>query len=64
MTLHPPSFAAQKEEQAKWETGFKAGVLEVVNLLEEQAKKTPADLEGPTPEWTREFSTKVSNRYL
>lgn len=58
----PPYFAAQMEDQKKWDEGFKAGIAEVLNALQEGS--TGSDLEGPTKDWVHEFSQKISNKYL
>jgi hypothetical protein len=50
------------EEQKKWDAGFKAGIQEVITALEE--KSSAKDLESPTKEWVKDFSDKVSNKYL
>jgi hypothetical protein len=50
------------EEQKKWDSGFKAGVAEVVAALEESV--SAEDLEGPTKDWVKDFSAKVSKKYL
>jgi hypothetical protein len=50
------------EEQKKWDAGFKAGVAEVVAALSESVSSD--DLEGPTKDWVKDFSTKVSKKYL
>jgi hypothetical protein len=50
------------EEQKKWDAGFKAGVAEVVAILEESVSSE--DLESPTKDWVKDFSDKVSKKYL
>jgi hypothetical protein len=50
------------EEQKKWDAGFKAGVAEVVAALGDSVSSE--DLEGPTKEWVKDFSAKVSKKYL
>jgi hypothetical protein len=50
------------EEQKKWDAGFKAGVAEVVHALSENASSD--DLESPTKDWVKDFSDKVSKKYL
>jgi hypothetical protein len=50
------------EEQKKWDAGFKAGVAEVIHALEEGASSE--DLESPTKDWVKDFSNKVSKKYL
>lgn len=62
MTPTPPYFQSQMEEQKKWDSGFKAGVAEVVAALEESV--SAKDLEGPTKDWVKDFSAKVSKKYL
>jgi hypothetical protein len=62
MTPTPPYFQSQMEEQKKWDAGFKAGVAEVIHALEEGASSE--DLESPTKDWVKDFSTKVSKKYL
>jgi hypothetical protein len=62
MTPTPPYFQSQMEEQKKWDSGFKAGVAEVVAALEESV--SAEDLEGPTKDWVKDFSAKVSKKYL
>jgi hypothetical protein len=62
MTPTPPYFKSQMEEQKKWDAGFKAGIQEVVTALEESS--SAEDLESPTKEWLKDFSNKVSNKYL
>ena len=62
MTPTPPYFLAQMEEQKKWDDGFKAGVAEVVYALSENASSE--DLESPTKDWVKDFSEKMSSKYL
>jgi hypothetical protein len=62
MTPTPPYFQSQMEEQKKWDAGFKAGVAEVVHALVENTISD--DLEGPTKDWVKDFSDKVSKKYL
>jgi len=62
MVMHPPAFATQAEEQAKWNEGFVAGVKEVFHELE--TNLDPNDHEGPTRKWLEEASAKVLNKYL
>ena len=62
MTPTPPYFQSQMEEQKKWDAGFKAGVAEVVAALGDSVSSE--DLEGPTKEWVKDFSAKVSKKYL
>jgi hypothetical protein len=50
------------EDQKKWDEGFKAGIAEVLNALDDTA--TSSDLEGPTKDWVNEFKQKISNKYL
>ena len=63
MTKIPPYFAAQMEEQKKWDEGFKAGISEVLYELEAAVEKTE-DLEGPTKVWVKELSAKITQKYL
>jgi hypothetical protein len=63
MTNHPPMFASQAADQKKWDEGFKAGIAEVLHELESASAKSQ-DLEGPTHEWVRELSAKITNKYL
>jgi hypothetical protein len=62
MTPTPPYFLAQMEEQKKWDDGFKAGVAEVVHALAESV--STEDLESPTKDWVKDFSDKISSKYL
>lgn len=62
MTPTPPYFQSQMEEQKKWDAGFKAGAQEIIVALEESISSD--DLEGPTKEWVKDFSVKVSKKYL
>lgn len=62
MTPTPPYFIAQVEDQKKWDDGFKAGISEVLHALEDSI--SGSDLEEPSKEWAREFSQKISNKYL
>ena len=62
MTKIPPYFAAQMEEQKKWDEGFKAGISEVLSALDDARKDD--DLEAPTNLWVDDFKQIVSNKYL
>lgn len=62
MSPTPPYFITQMEDQKKWDEGFKAGIAEVLNALDDTA--TSSDLEGPTKDWVNEFKQKISNKYL
>jgi hypothetical protein len=62
MTGVPPYFASQMEEQKKWDDGFKAGIAEVIHALADSASSD--DLESPTKDWVRDFSEKMSSKYL
>tara|TARA_B110000503_G_scaffold101884_1_gene152166 strand:+ start:521 stop:709 length:189 start_codon:yes stop_codon:yes gene_type:complete len=62
MIMHPPAFATQAAEQAKWNEGFVAGVKEVLHELE--SKLDVEDPEGPTRKWVEETSAKLLNRYV
>lgn len=64
MTPHPPHFESQMKDQKLWNDGFAAGVLEVLQLLQESVDKNSEDLEGPTPTWVKDFSDRISRRYL
>jgi len=43
MTNHPPAFASQIEEQAKWNEGFVAGVKEVLAEVETSTNQESED---------------------
>ena len=60
--MHPPAFATQAEEQAKWNEGFVAGVKEVLHEIE--ATLDPNDPEGPTRKWVEETTAKLQNKYI
>lgn len=62
MVMHPPAFAAQAEEQAKWNEGFVAGVKEVLHEIE--SKIDVNDPEGPTRKWVEETAAKIQNKYI
>jgi hypothetical protein len=62
MTPTPPYFLAQMQEQKKWDDGFKAGAQEIIVALEESTSSE--DMEGPTKEWVKDFSAKVTKKYL
>ena len=62
MVMHPPAFATQAEEQAKWDEGFVAGVKEVFHELEGMIDDS--DLDGPTRKWVEESKIKITNKYL
>lgn len=61
MVMHPPAFSSQKEEQAKWDEGFMAGVKEVFHEMETNLDTN--DPEGPTRKWVEEMSAKLQNKY-
>ena len=60
--MHPPAFATQAEEQAKWNEGFVAGVKEVLHEIENQLDAE--DPQGPTRKWVEETSAKLLNKYV
>lgn len=60
--MHPPTFASQAEEQAKWNEGFIAGVKEVFHELETNLDSS--DPEGPSRKWVEEMSYKIQNKYF
>lgn len=62
MVMHPPAFATQAEEQAKWNEGFVAGVKEVFHELE--GLIDDSNLDGPTRQWIEESKLKITNKYL
>lgn len=62
MTPTPPYFQSQMEEQKKWDNGFKAGAQEIIAALEESVSSE--DMESPTKAWVKDFSDKVSKKYL
>lgn len=62
MVMHPPAFASQAEEQAKWNEGFVAGVKEVLHELENAVDD--GDNESPTKEWVSNLSIRLQNKYI
>lgn len=64
MSPYPPYFESQIKDQKLWNEGFSAGVLEVVQLLQDFIANGSDDLEAPTPAWVKDFSDRVSQRYL
>lgn len=58
----PPYFQAQKEEQEKWDAGFRAGVQEVLDAL--QNKQTDETWDGPSQEWLDDLVKKMKNTYF
>lgn len=61
MVMHPPAFAAQAEEQAKWNEGFMAGIKEVFHELDGMVDDS--NLEGPTREWVESAKIKITNKF-
>ena len=61
MVMHPPAFATQAEEQAKWNEGFMAGMKEVFHELEEIVDYS--NLEGPTRQWVEEAKIKITTKF-
>lgn len=61
MVMHPPAFASQAEEQAKWNEGFMAGMKEVFHELE--GLVDDSDLEGPTRQWVEETKIKITTKF-
>ena len=61
MVMHPPAFASQAEEQAKWNEGFVAGMKEVLHEIESTLDAN--DPEGPTRKWVEETAFRIQNKY-
>ena len=62
MVMHPPAFATQAEEQAKWNEGFVAGMKEVFHEMENTLDVN--DPEAPTRKWVEQMSARIQNKYL
>jgi hypothetical protein len=62
MVMHPPAFATQAEEQAKWNEGFVAGMKEVFYEMENTLDVN--DPEAPTRKWVEQMSARIQNKYL
>lgn len=62
MVMHPPAFATQAEEQAKWNEGFVAGMKEVFHEIETTLDVD--DPEAPTRKWVEQMSVRIQNKYI